>query len=77
MKMKYNFSEIIYHVLGYWKWFAEINDSTPLLKEQVAVAKNASFFTNKNTLNINSISVKQVVWLQELIVIAWLDIQGI
>ena len=27
--MKYNFSEIIYHVLGYWKWFAEINDSTP------------------------------------------------
>ena len=30
MKMKYNFSEIIYHVLGYWKWFTEINDSTPL-----------------------------------------------
>ena len=29
--MKYNFSEIIYHVLGYWKWFAEINDSTLLL----------------------------------------------
>ena len=27
MNMKYNFSEIIYHVLRYWKWFAEINDS--------------------------------------------------
>ena len=24
------FSEIIYHVLGYKKWFAQINDSTPL-----------------------------------------------
>ena len=30
MKMKYNFSETIFHVLGYWKWFAEMNDSTPL-----------------------------------------------
>ena len=30
-KMKYNFSEIFYQVHGYWKWFAEINDSTPLL----------------------------------------------
>ena len=29
--MKYNFSEITYHVLGYWNWFAQINDSTPLL----------------------------------------------
>ena len=28
--MKYNFSEITY--LGYWNWFAEINDSTPLIK---------------------------------------------
>ena len=31
MKIKYNYSEIIHHVLRYWKWFAEINDSTPLL----------------------------------------------
>ena len=31
MKMKYNFSEIIYHVIGYWKWFAEINASIPLI----------------------------------------------
>ena len=33
MKMKYNFSEIIYYsyVLRYWKWFTEINDSTPLI----------------------------------------------
>ena len=28
--MKYNFSEIIFHVHGYRKCFAEINDSTPL-----------------------------------------------
>ena len=31
IKIKYNFSETIYHVHGYWKWFAEINDSTPLI----------------------------------------------
>ena len=30
IKLKYKFSEITYHVLGYWNWFAEINDSTPL-----------------------------------------------
>ena len=30
-KMKYNFSGIICHIHGYWKLFAEINDSTPLL----------------------------------------------
>ena len=30
--MKNNFWEITYHVLGYWNWFAEINDSTPLNK---------------------------------------------
>ena len=30
--MKYNSSEIIYHVHGYWKLFAKINDSTLLKK---------------------------------------------
>ena len=34
IKMKYNFSDIIYHVHGYWKWFAEINDSAPLHMSQ-------------------------------------------
>ena len=33
MKIKYNFSEIIYHVHGNWKWFAEINDSNPLIHQ--------------------------------------------
>ena len=37
MKMKYNFSGILYPVLGYWKWFAEINDSTPLNKGSLYV----------------------------------------
>ena len=31
IKLKYKFSEITYHVLGYWNWFAWINDSTPLI----------------------------------------------
>ena len=34
MKIRYNFSEIIFHIPGYWKWFAEINDSIPLFSPQ-------------------------------------------
>ena len=46
MKMKYNFSGIIYHVLGYWIWFAEINDSTPLLREQESLMKYPLYFSD-------------------------------
>ena len=36
IEIKYNFSEIIYHVQCPWilKWFAKINDSTPLSKSK-------------------------------------------
>ena len=44
--MEYNFSGIIYHVLGYWIWFAEINDSTPLLREQESLMKYPLYFSD-------------------------------
>ena len=49
MKMKYNFSEIIYRFLGYWKCFAELNDSTPLNRE------------NSSDIDVKYLPTKQII----------------
>ena len=62
IKLKYKFSEIKYHVLGYWNWFAEINDSTPLdglnLLFVVAVY-NCTFLFNLNNYKLNTNAWRQ------------------